>query len=281
MIPASAFSKLLATLGLVLSLSGGMASGASAQDRDLVLYGAGSLRESMAEIADLFSAGHKIPVKTQFGASGRMRERIEAGEAVDVFTSADIGHPRKLVADGRATTMAMFARNTLCLLVPERMGNLQSADALGTLLKEDVKVGVSPPKIDPLGDYTVRLIDVAEQLRPGARASIEKRTTILDNPPGAPAAKSGDYVLDALNAGRVDLAVVYCSGQRRYAKLSKAVRMVAFPAELEVGPEYGLAVVSNTPQAMQLALAILSPQGQAVLASYGFKPVGLPQPAKP
>jgi ABC-type molybdate transport system substrate-binding protein len=31
-----------------------------------------------------------------------MRERIEAGDNVDVFTSADIGHAAKLVADGRA-----------------------------------------------------------------------------------------------------------------------------------------------------------------------------------
>lgn len=279
--PAYAFSKSLGVLGLVLSLSGGISSGASAQERDVVLYGAGSLRESMAEIADLFAAGHKVPVKTQFGASGRMRERVEAGETVDVFTSADIGHPRKLVAEGRAATMAMFARNTLCLLVPARMGGLQSSGALGALLRDDVKIGASPPKIDPLGDYTVRLIEIADQLRPGARASIGKRTVILDNPPGAPVAKSGDYVLDALDAGRVDLAVVYCSGRRRYAKLSTGVQMVAFPAELEVGPEYGLAVVSRTPQAMQLALSILSPQGQAVLASYGFKPVGLPQAAGP
>jgi molybdate transport system substrate-binding protein len=44
-----------------------------------------------------------------------MRERIEAGDKVDIFTSADIGHAAKLVADGKASVMAMFARNDLCL----------------------------------------------------------------------------------------------------------------------------------------------------------------------
>src|SRR5262245_53488664 len=78
----------------------------------LVLYGAGSLREAMTEMAAEFSSVHGVPVSTQFGASGRMRERIEAGERVDVITSADIGHARKLVRDGRVSVMAMFAQNT-------------------------------------------------------------------------------------------------------------------------------------------------------------------------
>src|SRR5215813_8263609 len=91
---------------------------ALAQDNGLVLYGAGSLREAMTEMATAFTRERGVPVRTEFGASGRMRERIEAGDKVDVFTSADIGHAARLVADGRASVMAMFARNALCLLAP-------------------------------------------------------------------------------------------------------------------------------------------------------------------
>ena len=279
MTPVHASSWPLAVVSLMISI--GMSAGASAQDRELMLYGAGSLREAMTEMAELFKAERQITVKTQFAASGRMRERIEAGETVDVFTSTDIGHARKLVADGRAKTMAMFARNALCLLGPARLGPLQSAGALDALLRSDVKVGVSPARIDPLGDYTVRFVEVADRLRPGARASLESRMVVLDNPPGGPAPKSGDYVLDAIEARSVDLAIVYCSGRQRYGKLSAELTMVAFPSELEVGPEYGLAVVSDSPHSMQLALTILSPQGQAVLSRNGFKPVGLPEDAKP
>jgi ABC-type molybdate transport system substrate-binding protein len=39
-----------------------------------------------------------------------MRERIEKGEHVDVFTSADVGHARKLVDEGRASVMAVHAQ---------------------------------------------------------------------------------------------------------------------------------------------------------------------------
>ncbi|MBV9833363.1 MAG: substrate-binding domain-containing protein, partial [Alphaproteobacteria bacterium] len=88
----------------------GLCEPAAAQDNGLVLYGAGSLREAMSEMAMVFTRERGVPVQAQFGASGRMRERIEAGERVDVFTSADTGHATKLVTDGRASVMALFAR---------------------------------------------------------------------------------------------------------------------------------------------------------------------------
>ncbi|MBS0448750.1 MAG: molybdate ABC transporter substrate-binding protein [Proteobacteria bacterium] len=255
-----------------------LAMPAFAQD-PIVLYGAGSLREAMTEVAATYSAAEGIPVTTRFGASGRMRERIEAGDKVDVFASADLGHARKLVEDGRASVMALFAQNTLCLLAPSRVGAVSSANALDAMLKDGTKVGVSPAKVDPLGDYTVQLFDVAGHVLSGAAQKLAGRAVVLDNPPGAPAARSGDYVLDALADKKVDVAIVYCSGRQRYAKLSADVTMVPLPEALQVGPQYGLAVMKGArPEALLLALRILSPEGQAVLAKHGFKAIGLPQP---
>src|SRR5262249_6000874 len=128
---------LLATLFAVLSAVA-VSPPAAAADDGLVLYGAGSLREAMTEMAALFEKTHGTAVRVEFAASGRMRERIEAGEKVDVFTSADIGHPAKLVKDGRASVMAMFAQNTLCLLSPAAIGG--SANVLDALLKDGTKI---------------------------------------------------------------------------------------------------------------------------------------------
>ena len=53
--------------------------------------------------------------------------------------------------------------------------------------------------------------------------------------------------------------------------------MVAFPPELAVGPQYGLAVMKAAkPEALLLALTILSPAGQKILAVSGFRPVTSP-----
>lgn len=260
-------------LAIAASVLGALANDASAQQEGLVLYGAGSLREAMSEIAADFTRDRGIPVRVEFAASGRMRERIEAGERVDVFTSADIGHPAKLVADGRATVMAMFARNDLCLLAP-RNRVAGSDAALQALLDADTKLGVSPAKIDPLGDYTVQSFEAIDRLKPGSGKSLQERSTVIDNPPGAPPSQSGDFYLDALRDGRIGLAVVYCSARGRYAKLDPTLGLVEFPAAVTVGPAYGLAVLKTAkPEAMLLALTILSPAGQKTLAANGFKPI--------
>lgn len=265
------------TLSVSLCLLVAIATPVVAQDGSLVLYGAGSLREAMTEMAMAFTRQRGTPVRTQFGASGRMRELIEAGDKVDVFTSADIGHAAKLVADGRASVMAMFARNELCLLAPSSRAPAGPAGVLDALLAEGVKVGVSPARIDPLGDYTVQFFDIADKVRPGSGQALRSRAVVLDNPPGAPPSPSGDYYLDALRDGRIALAVVYCSGKGRYARLDPGLAMTPFPPELATGPQYGLAVMKDArPEGLLLALSILSPTGQKILSANGFKPVTAP-----
>jgi molybdate transport system substrate-binding protein len=262
--------------GLIMAavLMAAMASNAMATD--LVLYGAGSLREAMTQITVSFGQAHGLTVSTQFGPSGRMRERIEKGEHVDVFTSADVGHARKLVEDGRASVMAVFARNTVCLLSPVAFG-ATTETALDKMLAPGVHIGVSPAKVDPLGDYTVRMFDMAERLRPGSAAALRARAVVIDVPPGTPLPKSGDADVDAILDHRIDAGIVYCSGRDRYARLLPDSKLIAFPPALQVGPEYGLAVLKDAPpEALLLALAILSPQGQKTLADHGFRPVTLP-----
>src|SRR5262245_27941749 len=95
------------TLLLVLGI-------APARAEELVLYGAGSLRDAWTAITADFTRATGIPVRTAFGPSGLMRGKIEAGDSVDLFTSADMGHPLKLQKDGRAASVVMFTRNRLC-----------------------------------------------------------------------------------------------------------------------------------------------------------------------
>jgi len=270
-IQRGAFVRIFAVAAIVLTLT----SSAVRAD-DLVVYGAGSLREAIGQIAMEFGHSHGLAVTTQFGPSGRMRERIEKGERVDLFASADVGHARKLVEEGRASVMAVFVRNTVCLLSPAKFG-ATAETALDKLLAPGVRVGMSPPKVDPLGDYTERLFGLMDRLHPGGGAAMQARAVILDTPPGAPPPKSGDTDTDAILDGRVDAGIVYCSSRDRYARLLPDATMVQFPPELQIGPEYGLAVLKDAqPAALLLALTILSPEGQKIMAKQGFRPVALP-----
>ena len=48
---------------------------------------------------------------------------------------------------------------------------------------------------------------------------------------------------------------------------------IPLPDALEVGPVYGLAILSDRPEAARLALFMLSEQGQAILARGGLLPL--------
>ncbi|HEX3411948.1 MAG TPA: substrate-binding domain-containing protein [Stellaceae bacterium] len=255
-----------------------MAAGlVNADDPKLTVFAAGSLREALGAIAEDFGAAHKIQIRTEFGPSGRMRERIEHGEHADLFASADIGHARTVVEEGRATVMAMFARNSICALIPQTLG-LTEATIVDKLLDPATRIGISTPKVDPLGDYTIDVYRRINQEHAGAADDLMARSTVIGVPPGGPEPRSGDTFADALQDGSVDLEILYCSGRDRFARLLPTATMTPFPPALQVGPEYALAVLKNCdPLAAELALYMLSPKGQATLASSGFIPASLPQ----
>lgn len=216
-----------------------------AEDRALTVFAAGSLREAFSAIAKDFGAAHKIQVRTEFGPSGRMRERMEHGEQADLFASADIGHARTFVEDGRAVVMAMFARNSICVLAPEQLG-LAEATVVPKLLDRSTRIGISTPKIDPLGDYTVELYSRIARSHAGEAQNLMERSTVIETPPAGSPPPSRDAFADALREGRVDLAIVYCSGRDRYTRLLPKAALVSLPPEFQVGPEYALAY-SRTP----------------------------------
>ncbi|WP_247878181.1 molybdate ABC transporter substrate-binding protein [Azospirillum sp. TSO22-1] len=248
-----------------------------AHAEDLVLTGAGSLKEVMTEITRRFGEANGVLVKTAFGPSGLMRERIEKGETVHVFASADMGHPLTLRDQGRASHVAMFTRNALCAVAKPAIG-LSPGNFLETLLDPAVKLGTSTPKADPAGDYTWAMFRIADALKPGSFATLEGKAQQIVGGATSNADVGGrDPAVAALADGRVDLVIGYCTSARLRVAQMPELQVVEVPTAMRVGPEYGLAVIKDAgPAAVGLAFYILSPEGQAILARYGFDPVGLP-----
>jgi molybdate transport system substrate-binding protein len=261
-------------LGSVLSSTAG--------SEELVLFGAGSLREVMTQIAADYQARQDGTVRTEFGPSGLMRERIERGERVDLFASADMGHPLKLREQGRATTVAMFTRNTLCAVAMPHVG-LTTANFLDKLLDPGIKLGTSTPKADPAGDYTWAMFRLADRLRPGSFAVLDTKAQqivggALPNTP----ASSPDPTVTALRDGVVDVAIGYCTSAQLRLRQLPTLHIVDIPDMLRVGPEYGLALLKEAqPAATGLMLYILSVDGQATLEKFGFRPVGVSSTSAP
>jgi molybdenum ABC transporter molybdate-binding protein len=269
--------RALAAIGVLLA---GAAS-ASAADA-LQVLAAGSLREVLGDITKRYHTATGVAVTTAFGPSGVLRERIENGEKADLFASADMGHPVKLLVDGRALRVAMFTRNALCGIALSKTG-LTTENFLGRLLYRKIKLGTSTPQSDPSGDYTWAMFRRAEMLRPGAYDILDKKADKLVGGPATPAPSDAkDAVATALASGQIDVMIGYCSGRKRLAALLPDVQFVEPPPEITTGPEYGLAVLKNAaPMAADFALYLLSPESQQLFAQYGFMPVGLPMGWRP
>ncbi len=236
------------------------------------LHAAGSLRPALTELSQAFTAAHGVKVEAQFGSSGLLRERLERGEPGDVYASADTGNPLALAKGGKAWPVVMFARNRLCAVV--RPGLDVTPDTiLATMLLPGVKLGTSTPRNDPAGDYAWQVFAKADQVQPGARAALETKALKLTGAPDSPRPPDGRsvYAWHVLE-GRADVFLAYCTAGREAAAEAPGITTVEMPPELAVGAEYGLTVLraGNAQTALPLALYMLSADGQAILARYGF-----------
>src|SRR5262249_7698288 len=83
------------------------------------VYSGGRRRTAFLTGSDRLTAQYSISVRLEFGASGLLRERLERGEAADVFASANMEHPATLAKNGKSGPVVLFARNELCALVRE------------------------------------------------------------------------------------------------------------------------------------------------------------------
>src|SRR5262245_14664651 len=88
----------------------------------LQVYGAGSLAAAFNDLLRRFPAGGDAVLPPEFGPSGLMREKIEAGAAVDILASADMDHARRLAAVQPDRAVIHFARNSLCALAKPEVG---------------------------------------------------------------------------------------------------------------------------------------------------------------
>lgn len=250
-----------------------LAASVTASAQEVRLYAAGSLRDVMTEIGAAFAQQGGGRLIAEFGASGLLRDRLARGESADVFASANMQHPRSLEASGQAGPVRLFARNRLCALAAPSVRATPDT-LLERMLDPAVKLGTSTPKADPSGDYAWELFSRAEALRPGARAALEAKAVTLTGGPDSPAPPKDRSVYGMLvAAGKADIFLTYCTNAMVAQREQPALQVIAVPAPLAVGADYGLAVMRGAaPQGQTFAAFVLAPPAQAILVRHGFEP---------
>lgn len=233
------------------------------------LFAAGSLKSAFVPLCAQFSASTGIAVTPLFGPAGLLRERIERGEACDLFASASADHAQALLHAGRATAADTFAFNRLCLTV-RRTPATDGRDWLSLLADDALRTGTSTPGCDPSGDYAWQLFDHIERQHPGLGRAIAARAIPLVGGRDTVTIPGGEIASAwLLRQGLADIFIGYAHYGATLAR-AQDIRTLALPEGYSPRCEYQLARLGQGPDVRALSAWILGAQGQHCLRAAGF-----------
>jgi len=246
--------------------------GPNASPTTLTVYAASSLKASLTELTHLWEddsivhGGSTLAISTD--SSAALETKIEQGAPADVFLSADTSNPKKLVDKGLADGGAVnFAGNVLTIIVPT--ANPAGISSPADLAKSGLKVIAAGDDV-PITKYATQAVANLAKLSGYPTDFVARYTANI-------ASKEDNVkaVVTKIELGEGDAGIVYVTD----AKASTKVTPIPIPNEANVPATYAGAVVKASPNAAD-AHAFLDrvngPEGQAILASFGFLP---PSPA--
>jgi len=237
--------------------------------RDVVrVFSAGSLRHAMPEIAAAFEEETGIAVSLELGPAGLLRERIEAGEPFDLFASANMAHPERLVSLGFAREATCFARNRLAIIARADLG-LTAETIADVLSKPSIRIGTSTPGDDPSGDYAFAMFDLLDAGYPGLGKGLKARALQLV---GGRHSSPGRSATSLIADGTVDLFLSYASNARLHES-DPRFSVTQLPAYLSPDIAYGMALGRASGSiAKELHTFLLTDRAQILLVKNGFLP---------
>lgn len=238
---------------------------ASTATTTLNVSAAASLTEAFSEIGADFAAAHPgADVVFNFAGSNQLAAQIGAGAPVDVFASANNAQMNIAVETGRiiSGTQQTFARNRLVVITPS--DNPAGLSTLQDLAQPGVKIVFAASEV-PVGQYTLDFLDKAaaeDALGAGYKEAVIANVVSYEADVRA--------VLTKVSLGEADAGIVYKSD---VGAAADEVVQIEIPDHLNTIATYPIAALHDSPHlepAQQFVDFVLGPQGQQVLADYGF-----------
>jgi molybdate transport system substrate-binding protein len=257
----------VALLCAACSTVGGTSSSgpASLDGVELTLFGAASLSGVLDQAKAAYETGHPGTTLTiSTDSSSALATQIEQGAPADVFLSADTTNPQKLVDGGFASgTPQAFAANELTIIVPA--GNPASIASPSDLARDGVKVIAAGDEV-PITTYATRLIgNLAKESGDPSGFEAAYAANVVSKEDNVKA------VVAKIELGEGDAGIVYVTD----ARASTRVETVDVPDTANVPASYaGVVVKASAHQAAAAAFLdwFAGPDGQTILASFGFLP---------
>lgn len=238
-----------------------------ALEKELVVFGAASLRDVFKELGQSFEARHPgLVVHFQFAGTQELRTQLEQGANADIFASADTKHAAALFEKKWLEPPRVFAKNEPVLITPSQAEHPRDLGELPNATR--IVLGV--PDV-PIGRYTLQILDRAAPLH-GAdfRARVEAHVVSRE--------LNVRQILTKVSLGEADAGFVYRSD---VVARPDGVRVVTLPSSVNVVAEYPIAVVTKAahPVAARAWISLVfSEEGRAAFEHAGFLPPEAKQP---
>lgn len=230
--------------------------------RTISVAAAADLKFALHEVIDLFMKTHPdIAVKPSYGSSGSYFAQLSNGAPFDIFLSADIEYPRKLVANGLAVPGSEFryAIGRVVVWAPGGSGVDVKKFGMLSLTQPGIrKVAIANPEHAPYGraaESAMRHYRVYDQ--------VKNRLVLGENI---------SQTMQFVESGAADVGIIALSLAMAPAMQGKGDYWVV-PAEAHPNIEQGGVIMSSTKEreAARLFVAFLtSVKGREILARYGF-----------
>jgi len=229
---------------------------------EITVAAASDLQFALRDVAQRFeqATGHRV--KLAFGSSGNFYAQIQNGAPFDVFLSADILYPRKLIESGKAERDSLFVYGVgrIVLWVPKD-SRLNVEQGLKTLLDPGVrKIALANPAHAPYGRAAVAALQHA-----GVYDQVSNKFVLGENI---------SQTMHFVESGNVDAGMVALSLASAPASRGKGKYWVV-PADYHPAIEQAAAVISASAHqaAAQAFLDFLrKPETVELMKSYGFEP---------
>ncbi len=241
---------------------------APVEARTLTVLAAASLTESFTEIGTMFETQHEgVTVVFNFAGSQALAEQLAQGAAADVFASASNKYMTAAVDAQRVNAEASqpFAYNRLVVIFPKE--NPAGLAELKDLAKSGLMLDLADETV-PVGQYALEFLDKASA---DAAYGTAFKDDVLANVVSYE--ENVKAVVTKVALGEADAGICYVTDIT--ADAAASISSIDIPDELNTIATYPVAPItdSSNPELAQAFIdLLLSPEGQAVLAEYGFIP---------
>ncbi|MBW3633678.1 MAG: molybdate ABC transporter substrate-binding protein [Chloroflexi bacterium] len=234
---------------------------------ELTVFAAASLSDAFEAIErDLEVANPDLSITYNFGGSQALVTQLEEGAEADVFASANVAQMAAATeAELIAGDAVPFVRNRLAIVTPaNNPAGIESPADLGT---DGILLVLAQPEV-PAGRY-------ARESVCKMGTDVETYGTGFTDRVAANVVSEEEDVRDVLTKvalGEADAGIVYVSDATTAAD---QVQVIDIPDEVNAVAAYPIAALAGGDEELASAFIayLLSDEGQAHLASFGFETV--------